>query len=88
MLLFAKIKLDSKRSLNNSAIQAGLEIDRFLLKDTFPPEETLQRSAENYANMKKEKVMEAIRIKEELCTAKIKVSSKSNFLLGKIWKLR
>ena len=37
---------------------------------------------------KKEKVMEAIRVKEEFCTAKIKVSSKSNFLLGKIWKLR
>ena len=57
-----------------------MEIDRFLLKDTFPPEETLERNAENYANMKKEKVMEAIRVKEEFCTAKIKVSSKSNFL--------
>ena len=74
--------------MNSSTIPAGLEIDQFYLKDLFLPVETRRKNAKHYANMILLKTIADISKRQELCAAKIKVRSKSQFLLDKITEFR
>merc|ERR1719447_1062214 len=74
-----KIEVNIKRTLNGSTIGAGLEIDRFFLKDTFLPEELHKTNAKHYENMRIEKTTAEIRKGEKSCTAQIKmITSKTD----------
>lgn len=74
--------------MNNSTIPVGLEIDQFYLKDLFLPVETRRKNAKHYANMILLKTMADISKRQELCAAKIKVSSNSQVQLDKITDFR